>query len=124
MGGIDARLLWRCAYEDCSFGEAIRFSIGVDSFSTEMDSMENSAGLKSSCDCGRVEPSVCTGGRKGGLEVFCDSSAEGCLNIDSGDTELGGSSAEESGERWSGLAMRRPPRDCERLKSPSMTGLG
>lgn len=36
---------------------------------------------------------------------------------------LEGSSLNEPGDTWSGLAMRKPPRDCERLKSPSMAGV-
>jgi hypothetical protein len=33
---------------------------------------------------------------------------------------LGGGETGEPGESSSGLAMRRPPCDCERLKSPDM----
>ena len=36
---------------------------------------------------------------------------------------LEGSSLNELGDTSSGLAMRKPPRDWERLKSPSMAGV-
>lgn len=40
-----------------------------------------------------------------------------------GDNEgnrLTGSSLTDDGEAWSGLAIRSPPRDCDKLRSPFM----
>lgn len=65
--------------------------------------------MRASLDMGVGEGAV-TSGVRAGESAFVDDSA----------VERPETSREDVGEAWSGFAMRKPPNDCERLKSSSM----
>ena len=89
-------------------------------------SVEKALGLKSRGDAARMKPLV---GKDGGAcELLCSSSPSATrCEAESGDNE--GPlpmefSLDEAGDALSGLAIRSPPRDWARLKSPSMAAYG
>ena len=98
------------------------FSVGLGSDATDVGSVEKALGLKSNGDRERKRPLA---GNDGGC---CDRKPEsplltacGVLGIgETEDARFIGSSLTELGDTSSGLAIRKPPRDFDRLKSPSI----
>lgn len=88
--------------------------------------LEKEAGSKSRGDEERKRSLEGTCGRDCGLKVSPPFVKGLCVGEETGESEAArlfiGSSLREAGEPLSGLAMRRPPSDCERLRSPSMEG--
>ena len=94
-------------------------SAGVTGFSNGNDSVEYELGSNPSGEIERLVLSTCKS------EVTCECASIGEGEMESGDIAgamLEGSSLNELGDASSGFAMRKPPRDWERLKSPSMAG--
>ena len=85
--------------------------------------VENALGSKFNGDVERRMPLACVGGNECGVG-FSNPAFGGTCGVETGESEAArlstGSSLRELVEASSGLAIRRPPRDWERLKSPSM----
>ena len=93
---------------------------GVTGFSFGNDSVEYELGSNPSGEIERLVLSTCK------AEVTCEFGSIGEGEMESGDIAgamLEGSSLNGLGDASSGFAMRKPPRDWERLKSPSMAGV-
>lgn len=87
-------------------------------FSNVIESVEKEFGSKSS---GASAPAACPG-LIGGSWIFGGRSptSSKAFNAESGDIDGPRPVLRELAEPSSGLAIRRPPSDCERLRSPSI----
>ena len=103
------------------------FSTGLRRRSTIGELVEKELGLKSSGDVERIISTVERLGARGDL-ALSGLLAAGPFVADNGEPEApqpSGSPFEETGEMLlSGFAMRRPPRDSARLRSPSIVSGG
>ena len=121
--GIDWRLAYRCAYAERSLG------VGVDCLSTGLwrgsgviASEEKDFGSKPRGDGDRMKPLAGRDGARWPDRSSSESPMAVC-DPESGDTEgapAGRPSLEDPGDEVSGFAMRSPPRDWARLRSPSI----
>ena len=98
------------------------FSIGLGCLSVAIVSVEKAFGLKSSGEGDRTKPFA---GKDGAMCEPCSPSMPpvAAYDAESGDSEcarLMESSLDEPGDALSGFAIRRPPKDWARLRSPSM----
>lgn len=132
-----SRLFIRCSYDESFLGKggdllsagAIGFSIGkggdllsagATGFSIGNDSVEYKLGSNPRGEIERMVVSTWDGEATWGPE------STGEAEMERGDivgAMLEGSSLNEPEDASSGLAMRKPPRDWERLKSPSIAGV-
>lgn len=99
-----------------------RFSAGLGRGDTDVRSVEKALGLKSNGDGERRRPLA---GNDGGCCERMPASlllaACGVLSIgDTEDESFIASSLTEFGDTSSGLAIRKPPRDLDKLRSPSI----
>lgn len=95
---------------------------GFEGFSVTTVSVEKAFGSKSKGEGERLKPLCEPGESECGFDR-CSVGVEGRSAGVEGDNEcswLIGSSFTDDGEASSGLAMRRPPRDWDKLKSPFM----
>lgn len=119
---MDWRLACRCAYEESSLALVTgACSNGLGFRSVGIVSVEKDFGSKPRGDAVRMKPLV---GRDGKGWLVCSSLGPPTETLDgeSGDGEASrlGTSFIDGGDALSGFAIRRPPSDCVRLKSPSI----
>ncbi len=96
--------------------------MGFGGLSGTTESVEKASGSKPKGEGERLKPLEEVGGSESGFDC-CPVGVEARWAGAEGENEcdrLIGSSFTEDGEASSGLAIRRPPRDCDKLRSPFM----
>lgn len=120
-------MAWRCAYGDNSLASGCgAFSAAGGGDAELRPLLEKEPGSKSRGDEERNRSLEDICGRHCGIKVSPPFVEGLFVGDETGESEAArlfiGSSLREAGEPLSGLAIRRPPSDCERLRSPSMEG--